>query len=360
MATIDYHMPTLVKISESSAFGSYRPGVEVVKAAIGESKTRTWSDYNQVSYEVRFEMLKQSEDGLKDLKWFMGSTAMQGAFWFPEPITGDHFEMICGPLGDASRTCFPLPIYGTATNALAFVEDEIQMTGVTFHDAANMLAADKYAAVSGATDASDFLCVQGTDALQENFGLATAMSIKVTPNGGGTGLQCYPVIPSAPAVSPGDELTMIVAIYETKSAARSFNPGIYWYDSGDGFLGSSLAGGSAATSGEWTIYTHTATAPANTAKALPAFGEANNDTDVLFHDCWALAPGTYDRWHLPSSSPGVIELASAPALGERVTANASGTRVSRVRRSTPAHANEMYKPGHAIPSRMRLFEAVEF
>jgi hypothetical protein len=268
--------------------------------------------------------------------------------------------MLCGPLGDASRKCFPLPIYGTASDVVTFVDDVIQTTGVTIHDAANMLAADKHANMEGAV-AGDFGAEQASVAIYDNFGLSSPSCLEVTPGGTATSARVYPAAAANVPVTVGDYYTSIIAVYELKSAARDFQAAIAWFDSGESFLSVSSGSSTAATYGEWTIFTVTAAAPTSAAYARPRIHEPSNaTTDKFLVDCFALAPASYDRWNLPSASPGVIEFASARAVGERVTANASGTRVTRVRSSAPNHANEMHKPGHAVPSRMRLFEAVEF
>jgi hypothetical protein len=104
----------------------------------------------------------------------------------------------------------------------------------------------------------------------------------------------------------------------------------------------------------------TATAPASTAYAA-TFIERNDTvgTDPFYVDCFALCPGDYDRWHLPSQAPGLIEFATAPASGARITATATGQRIARCR-FEPGSRWSMRSPGHASSRSIRAIEVVEF
>ena len=90
------------------------------------------------------------------------------------------------------------------------------------------------------------------------------------------------------------------------------------------------------------------------------FAERNDTsgTTKFFVDCFALNPGDYTRWHLPSVSPGLVEYDSAPAAGTRITATATGKRVTRCR-FEPGTRFSMSSRNNASVRSIRATEVVE-
>jgi hypothetical protein len=135
---------------------------------------------------------------------------------------------------------------------------------------------------------------------------------------------------------------------------------LFWYESDDSFISSSTSSDSSIAAGTWTVLSITDAAPADTAKARVVI--RRNDADRIypfFVDCFALNLGDYTRWHLPSQSPGLIEFNSAPASGARITATATGQRVTRCR-FEPGTRWSMRSSGHATVRSIRATEWVEF
>jgi hypothetical protein len=323
----------------------------------GRYLSRDWHGYDVREYDLNPSI------------WQSGTTALEewSAFWhhinggadegyIVEPLSETHRELICGGLGDGTKTTFPIPVK-TPTSVTVFVDGVPQESSAyTVHSVANGLSADEFAAPN---DADDFTFANGTDSVVTGLSVTGLSCLKIVPTGTGTDTNGRPTPASGLSASPGDVMTAVVAVLETMSSARSFEPTIRWYDSGGSSLSASSATASAASAGAWTIYSHSATAPASTARAAPEIRETNDDADPWYVGAFAICPGDYDRWHLPSQAPGLIEFASAPASGARITATATGQRIARCR-FEPGSRWSMRSPGHATSRSIRAIEVVEF
>jgi len=356
MADIAHTVPAIVTAKDGSTFGFERPGLQVTQFDAGPMRSRDWLGYNLRTYDLDPSL------------WQSGTTALHqwSAFWhhigggsecgyIVEPTSETHRDLVCGGLGDAALTTFPIPVV-SPSSVTVFVDGVPQEAAAyTVHAVANLLGSDIYAVPA---DAGDFVTVNGTDAVVTGVARDGLSCLKITPDGTSSTLRVFPATTGKATVSVGEEYTAIIAVMETKSSARSFQVGIRWYDSGTSLLSSSLASASAATVGNWTIYSHTATAVASSAYALPVIEEANASADAVYFDCFALCPGDYTRWHLPSQSPGLIEFAAAPAAGARITATATGKRVSRCR-FEPGSSWRVSSAGHAASRSIRAVEVIE-
>jgi len=166
-------------------------------------------------------------------------------------------------------------------------------------------------------------------------------------------------------VVEGREYTARASIMCTGSTLRSWRMEIWWYkDSGGTHVSTSSGTLTECPAGTWTDITVTATAPSatpDTDRALVAiYRQQDTDTNSVFMDCVALCPGDYDRWHLPSQSPGLIEFSSAPSSGARITANVTGARVARVVIDPNRLSWQMRNSDKAYPSGLIATEAPEF
>jgi hypothetical protein len=182
----------------------------------------------------------------------------------------------------------------------------------------------------------------------------------IEPDGGGSPSLFLSNHPSRAPVVVGDTYTSILAIFETKSAARTFRPDIPWYGAAGAYVSTTTGVGIAATSGAWKLYTVSGVAPATAGVAASQSAVVGSSaTDPFYVDCFAICPGDYTRWHLPSQSPGLVEFDSAPASGTRITATATGQRVTRCR-FEPGTRWSMRSPGHASVRSVRAIEWPEF
>lgn len=357
MADIAHCVPAIVTVQEGSEFGFTRPGMQQTAFISGRYLSRDWHGYDVREYSLDFTRLVSSTTALE--QW--------SAFWhhidggnsegyLVEPISATHRELICGGLGDGSKTTFPIPVK-TPTSVTVFVDGVPQAsTAYTVHSVANGLSADEFAAPN---DADDFTFANGTDSVVAGLSVTGLSCLKIVPTGTGTDTNGRPTPTSGLSASPGDVMTAVVAVLETMSSARSFEPTIRWYDSGGSSLSADSATASSASAGVWTIYSHSATAPASTARAAPEIRETNDDADPWYVGAFAICPGDYDRWHLPSQAPGLVEFATAPASGARVTATATGQRIARCR-FEPGSRWSMTSPGDAVLRSVRAIEVVEF
>jgi len=258
-------------------------------------------------------------------------------------------------LGDASQTTFPIPVVAP-TSVTVFVNGVPQESSAyTVHSAANLMNDDKYASP---VSADDFSSVNATDASSAGVSRDGLSCLKVTPAGTGTDVRSFSNHAGAGAVSVGSDYTAVVSVLESKSAPRDFKVLIRWIDAGLTFISNSEGSAVTATTGEWLVYSYTATAPASAAFAAAGIWETNDDADPFYLDCFAVCPGDYTRWHLPSQSPGLVEFATAPAAGARITATATGCRVSRCR-FEPGSSWRVSSAGHAAARSIRAVEVIE-
>ena len=266
MASINHNLPTEVKADQDANHGLNREGMSITKGASGRTLSRVWSDVANRTYRIDPIMLALAEDGLKNLKAFDHQTVMGTlGFWLKEQVDGDHFNVPCGGLGDASLTCFPVPFYGAISDGVYMIDGVPRLSGTTVHETANLLAGGDTYAIG---HAGSVAVTNGADATQNNFGIVAPYCAKVTPDTVGACLAFIPGATNGAPVAVGDDYTMIVAVFESKSSPRTFTPSTRWYDSGPSFLSATSGTPVAATSGEWTIYSVTGTAPASHASKI--------------------------------------------------------------------------------------------
>ena len=360
MASINHNLPTEVKADQDANHGLNREGMSITKGASGRTLSRVWSDVANRTYRIDPIMLALAEDGLKNLKAFDHNTVMGTlGFWLKEQVDGDHFNVPCGGLGDASRTCFPVPFYGAISDGVYMIDGVPQLSGVTIHEAANTIQTD---AAAAPVDGSLMSASNSAAAAMANFGGLKPDSMKWTPDGLGSAAYIFLTSGSMAAngglASPTLDYTAICYIYEPLASPRTIGVGLRWYDSTPSYLTMSLTDRVLVQG--WNVIVDTKTAPASTAYATPILRDSvNTDTTPLYMGGWAVAPDAYDRLHLPSFAPNVAEFASAPALNERITASGSGRGMAFCKFHQPSMAWSMVSPGHATPNTLSAIEEVE-
>jgi hypothetical protein len=337
----------------------YRPGINVVDFDAGYRQARIWSEHNLRSYQWRFDYLDPTDDEVVLVNTFFQNVALGATpFWIIEPISKQHQGLLCGPLADGTRTTFPLPINGTASGVTVFVDGVPQESSAyTIHGCANIVGDDTGgddAAIC--EDATKFSCTSATDAAVA-FGIEGLGSLAITPSANPSN-----VFPNAYAgVTAAEEYTAVAAMLETKASVRNALMRIYWYISAGNPAapGSSPGSGVAMTQGSWLVFSHTGTASGSSTLARPAAEVDSTSNEKWYADALALCPGDYDRWHLPSQAPNLIEFTSAPADGARVTAAATGYGMARVRLNADEMSMEETGEGLALPVQIRMYEEVE-
>jgi len=328
--------------------------LQVTQFDAGPMRSRDWLGYNLRTYDLDPSL------------WQSGTTALQqwSAFWhhigggsecgyIVEPVSETHRDLVCGGLGDASQTTFPIPVVAP-TAVTVFVSGVPQEAAAyTIHSAANLLTE----AQAVASDADNYTTSDGTDSDSAGVSIDGLSCVKVVPDGGAKPIVITTANTSG--ISVDEDYTAVVAVLATASSAQNYNAQIKWYTSGDSIISTTQGDDVSVSAGAWVVISTTATAPENTAKAI--VGLRRNDTvgtDTFYVDCFALNPGDYTRWHLPSQAPGLIEFAAAPAAGARITATATGKRVSRCR-FEPGSSWSVSSAGHAAARSIRAVEVIE-
>jgi hypothetical protein len=232
-----------------------------------------------------------------------------------------------------------------------------ESSAYTIHTAANLLDDGE----ASPADAADFATANGTDAIVSGVSLDGSSCLKVTPSGGSNpSTKAYDGANFTTAVSSSSEYTGVVAVLCTNSSAQDYRAFIQWFSSTPAYISASNGSSvSVDSSDEWMALSVTATSPATAAWALVGVERnATSGTDAFYADCFAIIPGDYTRWHLPSQSPGLVEFTSAPASGSRITATATGQRVTRCY-VDPGSRWSLSSPGHAAVRSIRASEWVE-
>jgi hypothetical protein len=356
MADVAHTMPAAVLAKEGTTVGFARPGLQVTPFVSGRILTRDWHGYNIREYGIDPILFDASDTTLEEWETFWHQIdGGAEAGHVVEAISGTHRKLLCGGLGDGSKTTFPIPVVAP-TSVTVFVNGVPQESSAyTLHTAANMLD-DNYA---NPTDAGDYSDTNGSDEIVTGVSVSGLRCLKFTPDGVGSTEAI--ANNTGVSVSVGESYTALAACLETASSARNFRVGIRWYDSGPSYLSTSWGTNTASPTGTWTMYSSGANAAvASAAYARPVVQcYATGTTDICYHDCFAICPGDYTRWHLPSQAPGLIEFASAPAAGARITATATGQRATRCRFS-PGTSWSLSSPGHAAVRSINATEWVEF
>ena len=351
MADVAHTVPASVVYLEGSNFGLSRPGIQVTAFASGKMLTRDWSGHNLRQYDLAPAMFASTDDTLEEWETFWKQIdGGASAGYIVEPVSGTHRDLICGALADGTQTTFPLP--ALAPTSTVIYKDGVFTSGYTIHLAANLLTD----AQAECGDANDFTAADASISARAVScdGLG---AIRVLPDGG-----AKPSVYSetrTSGISTGEDYSCVGAVLA--STTHNYNAAIYWYESDDSFI--SVSDGSdvsVSANGEWSVMSVTATAPALAAKARGSLRRNNTvGTDVFYMDCLALIPGDYTRWHLPSVAPGLIEFVAAPASGSRITATATGKRITRCR-FEPGTRWSLSSAGHASARSIVATEWPEF
>jgi len=355
MADIAHTVPSVITTRDGSSFGFERPGLQITQFDAGPMRSRDWLGYNLRTYDLDPSL------------WQSGTTALQqwSAFWnhigggaevgyIVEPVSETHRDLVCGGLGDASQTTFPIPVV-SPSSVTVFVNGVPQEAAAyTVHTAANMLT-DLGASCA---DADYIALANATAADAVGVGADGLASIKCIPDGGANpSIRCY--LTGAATVTIGEEYTAVASWLATASSAQNYRVQIWWFTAANAFISADSGSDVSTSAGSWMTSSVTATAPGTAAKAVAAV--QRNDTvgtDPYYVDCFAVCPGDYTRWHLPSQSPGLIEFAAAPAAGARITVTATGCRVSRCR-FEPGSSWRVSSAGHAASRSIRAVEVIE-
>ena len=358
MADIAHTVPSVITTKDGSEFGFDRPGLQITQFDAGPTRSRDWLGYNLRTYDLDPSL------------WQSGTTALQqwSAFWhhigggsecgyIVEPVSETHRDLVCGGLGDASQTTFPIPVVAP-TAVTVFVDGVPQEAAAyTIHSAANLYPTDAGTLPSSTDD----VAVEGSG---NSIGISSGVAsdgltcAKITAAGTAPALA-VPKYASGHkcAVTVADTYTAVCPVLAT-AASNKYKLTVRYYDVGGGYLSADTSAAMDAAVGVWTVLSSEVVADASAVYATASVVQNATEADVFYVGGFALNPGDYTRWHLPSQSPGLIEFAAAPAAGARITATATGCRVSRCR-FEPGSSWRVSSAGHAASRSIRAVEVIE-
>jgi len=353
MADIAHTVPAIVTALDGSTYGFERPGLQVAQFDAGPYRSRDWLGYNLRAYDLNPSLWQSSTTALEQWSAFwhhIGGGSECG--YIVEPLSETHRDLICGGIADGSQTTFSIPVV-SPSSVIVFVDGVPQeASAYTLHSAANLLS-DVSAECS---DASTMIFVNATES-DSTVSYDGLTGIKLVPAGG-----AVPVIrtPLTSGVSAAEEYTAVGAVRVTNASGQNYRIRIRWAESDDTEI--SVSNGSDVSvdaADGWVVLSVTATSPALSAQfQVQVERNDSSGTTPFYADCLGLAPGDYDRFHLPSQCPGLIEFGSAPASGARITATATGCRLTRCRFSQGS-SWRMTSPGHAASRSISAVESVE-
>lgn len=298
-------------------------GGEVLPLITGGARRYTELDEPLRRYTLRPTLMLDTSTELEEWVALVGQVHRDdGILWIPEPASVAHRGLRCGPITNGTRTTYPIPAINP-TDVTVFIDGvPVDPSTYTLHSVANLITDDGCADVSLL---SYFVTAHATSSIVDGISGSGRTSAMIEGNDGSD-----PVFRSGWFdILPSRAHTMIANILES-TAGTNHKAGIWWGDAGYSYLSSSYSAGDAVGAGVWTPISHTTTSPANAYSATVASrGNASAGTAPWYTDCFALCPGDYDTWHLPSVAPGLVEFDTAPAAGSRITASATGRRLTR-------------------------------
>lgn len=331
VGTIAQALPASIAVAPGSNWGSSRP-LKYVTGASGNGYIIDEVRRNLRSYTLAPKMLTSASALFDFEQYFRRIMNAGGIAWIPEVYSSTHYGLLCGPLADGTRTTFSIGVMDSS--AVTIFVDGIPQDSSTYTIAKANLIPDDY--IANPADADNFTEFNANNYIETNHTLFGTTSLRIEPTGGGTTRveQKAATTNMAPVVE-GRTYMHMQAFYEPLATPRtlSWSFGTRYYDATKAF-GSKTTGTREIAPQTWQLHVRSVTIPDATpdiAYALTYSLEGTTDSTTYYHDCFGIAPGTYDTWHLPSQAPDVVEFDSAPSAGSVITATATGKRVTRCR-----------------------------
>lgn len=320
MASIAHYLPSSIVPLEGSSWANEFPGVEYSKGFdSGPLTSRVWSSASKKKYSLAPATL--SSTNLIEFEAFLHNRGGQPV-WIKEPVSAAHNDLYCGGLADGTKTTFPIPVYNPSS-VLIYVDGVPQYSGYTLHTVANVLTQDKYATIASH---SDIVATNATEVTKNGVSYIDTSCAEIPPDVGGN-VTIYTRVGDYHPVTGGEEYTILGILLETRSSTREIKFGFRQYDSTPAYL--SFGNTSFYPAQGWNLLEKTWTLNGSAAYVLPQITQSGTEEDVFYVAGFALNPGDYNVWHLPSQAPGLVEFDTAPAEGSRITAAATGYRLAK-------------------------------
>jgi hypothetical protein len=354
MADIAHTVPASVLYLDGSNFGLTRPGLQVTPFISGRFLSRDWHGHNVAEYDLQPALFNSSDDTLEEWEAFWHQIDGGGAAgYIVDPVSAVHRDLLCGGIADGSQTTFPVPVIDPAS--LTVFVDGVPDTAYTLGSAANVLSE-----TTATCEDNTLYTPRNADALADAAGVSMdgiAGSIKVTADAanGSAHVTAY-----TSGLDVGDTHTTVAVVLNADTTSHSMRVLTNWYTSVPAYVDATVGDAVDVGPGEWVALSVSGDVPATTDRARSEARMIDSDsTDVFYLGGMSFGPGDYTRWHLPSVAPGLIEFAAAPSSGARVTATATGKRVTRCR-FEPGTRWSMTAAGHSMVRSIRATEWVEF
>lgn len=357
--SVEHSLPASILPLIGSSYGTMRPGQVVTHGDAGPITVRDWFEYNIRKYRLNIAAIGITSD-LEEYETFWHHVRSGGLpFWLKEVSSGTHRWLLCGPLADGSQTTFPLPVVGGSA-VTVFDDEVVQAAGYTVHIAANVMTDNMASFETSVTGWEAW----GTCAISRVTGLSAdgLACVKVDPTGTVADIGMQTAAASRVAVSASQAYKVVASIRGT----GDFKVGTCFYTSGGASLPSGVPSADrtwtadqACTANGWTQITGADTSEATAATLEITINRTTSSANDYYVDCVGVVPGDLARWHLPSVCPGVIQFASAPAQYSRITATATGYRLTRVRAETREPMWSFNLPFNVSPSDLTLVEDIE-
>lgn len=330
---------------------------------LGGASAVSWETRNRRTYGWTPSVFDSSNDYIEQWEAFLHDIKLGALpFWVPEQIADTHRHVYCGPPGDASRVSFPVSVM-SPTGVTVFNNGAVVNSSTyTVYAAANKLTNNQ----ANAVDATTGMVALGSGSIARDTGVSC------------TGLTSFKVTPDAPSITDFGILQGSATYFAATGGstrycagasvlgAGTFQVGIYWFDGSKVFSKfdyTEITGSATA----WTTTSKSAVSPAG---ATPPAGEyasvavirTTASADPFYVGSLWLANGDYDRYHLPTAAPGLVRFTSGtPAAGARITATATGKKISRCWMNRSGSSQwQLRAPGHALARTIQMTERAEF
>ncbi len=342
MADFILPSPQWLKVLQGTRISSEAPGLFLDPSPGSVPSSRLWRDIERRRYT--FTTGQMSPAQLAEFEWFIRQAAVN-RFSYVEAETRTHTELPLGPAPDGSRQLFRAPIYVGSDPAdlpdVVITRDGVPVDSsqYTLWPTANMIggliedspAKNAYAQASLGDPSSYFSITSGTTASTrwvEGFGQLSYRSIGVTPNGTGATLAIEQYAGLASDAAVDHDFTCICSFFSATDLASDYKISIRFYVD-DIFAGLDDSAVLSNDYEKWVLETHTAQIATSGSKHEVVAGLLMNDatrTAEWFFDGFAICPGDYDTWHLPTQAPMLVEFNFQPSAGEDLRISCDGRR----------------------------------
>lgn len=346
-------MPTDLILEDRSQFGIYRPGNVVTKLKTGLRRSRSFFEYNLMSYRMRFTPRGHSAENYEALMALMYASAASAVpFWIKEPISKPRMG-VPGELTDGTDETFVNPL--DTSSPTIFVGDGIVQTTPTSHAVANLMSDTQANAVGGSVSglAAYLSCAISATRFPVLDG---QFAILVEPTSGTGNVGAVATGSDKVSIASSQKYTVMASFLPT-SASHTYGVRGQFYNGAA--AGSSFEETDSGAVGEWLHLRKSATSSAGDDLLEVRAYRQDSSADDFVIACIGVGPGDLGRWFQPTLAPRAVEFSSAPDADKRlVFSAASCERWARVVMTSDQQMMTMDGLGNTTVQWMQLREVV--